>query len=408
MNEREFDVVVWGASGFTGRLVAAHLLECYGTGTQLRWALGGRSVAKLEQVRSELGAAASNVPLVFADADDQATLDALAARTRVVCTTVGPYARHGSKLVAACVEQRTHYCDLAGEVQWMRRMIDLHHRRAESTGARIVHSCGFDSIPSDLGVLYLQQAMQQRHGTVAAEVKLRVRDARGGFSGGTVASLLNTLEEAERDPSVRALIEDPYALNPEGERRGLDGPDRVLPLYDDDFDAWIAPFPMAPINTRVVRRSNALLGHPYGHDFRYEEGMLVPFGPLGFPFAAGLSAGTAVVGAAASIGAMRRALMPLLPRSGEGPSRQRRESGYWEIELLGRDPARREATLRVRLRGRGDPGYASTSRMLGESAVCLARDELLARGGVLTPAAAFGETLRNRLTARAGVTFEEL
>src|SRR5690606_21494649 len=177
------------------------------------------------------------------------------------------------------------------------------------------------------------------------------------------------------------------------ERRGLDGPDRLLPVFDDDFQSWVAPFPMAPINTRVVRRSNALLGYPYGHDFRYEEGMLVPFGPFGFPIAAGLSAGAAVMGAAASIGALRRALTPLLPRSGEGPSRERRESGYWEIELFGRDPAHREATLRVRLRGRGDPGYASTSRMLGEAAVCLARDALPGRGGVLTPAAAFGEAL---------------
>src|SRR5690606_6001021 len=188
------------------------------------------------------------------------------------------------------------------------------------------------------------------------------------------------------------------------ERRGLDGPDRLLPVFDDDFQSWVAPFPVAPINTRVVRRSNALLGFPYGHDFRYEEGLLVPFGPLGFPIAAGLSAGAAVAGAAASIGALRRALTPLLPRSGQGPARQRRETGYWEIELLGRDAARREATLRVRLRGRGDPGYASTSRMLGESAISLARDELLAHGGVLTPAAAFGEALISRLTARAEVT----
>jgi short subunit dehydrogenase-like uncharacterized protein len=404
MNEREFDVVVWGASGFTGRLVAAHLLAAYGVGGALRWALAGRSEMRLAEVRRGLGTEAAALPLILANADDAAGLEALARRTRVVCTTVGPYALYGSTLVAACAAQGTHYCDLTGEVPWMRRMIDAHHDHARQTGARIVHTCGFDSIPSDLGVWFLQREMGRRFGSAADRVKFRLRDARGGFSGGTIASLLNMQDEAERDAEVRAVLADPYGLNPDGERRGLDGPDRALPEFDADFDAWAAPFVMGTINTRVVRRSNALLGHAYGRDFRYDEALLVPFGVWGFPLAATVSAGTAVAGVAASIGPLRRTLSRLLPQPGQGPSRHVRESGYFRIELLGRNAA--GEVLRVAVRGDRDPGYGATSRMLGEAAVCLARDPLASPGGVLTPAVAMGDALLERLPVHAGVTFD--
>jgi len=399
-------VILWGATGFTGALVAEHMLSTYGVGGNLRWAIAGRSQARLEQVRSRLGESAAALPLVLADADDQELLDVLAARTRVVCSTVGPYAQHGSKLVAACVHHGTHYCDLTGEVQWMRRMIDTHHHRARETGARIVHTCGFDSIPSDLGTLFLQQEMQRRHDAPAGVVKLRVRDMRGGFSGGTVASMLNMMEEADRDPQIRRVIDDPYGLNPEGERSGLDGPERSLPEYDGDVGAWVTPFVMAAINTKVVRRSNALMQYAYGHDFRYDEGMVAPFGAWGFPVAASISAGSAAVSAAASVGALRRLLTPMLPKPGTGPSEQARSSGYFDIELLGKPGRDSAVALTVRVRGKGDPGYAATSRMLGEAAVCLARDDLTAPGGVLTPAVAMGEALLARLPLHAGVTFE--
>ncbi|MFU8817026.1 MAG: saccharopine dehydrogenase family protein [Pseudomonadales bacterium] len=408
MSEREFDVVLWGATGFTGRLVAEHLLRRHGVGGDLSWAIAGRSQAKLADLRHDLGERAAQLPLVLADADDQATLDAMAARARVVCTTVGPYALYGSKLVAACVHYGTHYCDLTGEVQWMRRMIDIHHQRAEETGARIVHTCGFDSVPSDLGVLFLQQEMQRRHDVTAIAVKFRARELRGGASGGTVASMLNMLDEAERDPSIRPLLEDPYGLNPAGERRGLDGPERKLPEYDSDFHGWVTPFLMAAINTKVVRRSHALMGFPYGRDFRYDEGMLIPFGGWGFPLAAGVSAGSAAFTAVAGIGAARRQLARLLPQPGQGPSARVRESGYYVIDLLGRHPHEPSAHLRVRVRGDGDPGYGSTSKMLGEAAVCLAKDELTSPGGVLTPAVAMGDALLQRLPLHAGVTFELL
>jgi short subunit dehydrogenase-like uncharacterized protein len=404
MNQREFDVILWGASGFTGRLVAEHLLAGYGIDGPLRWALAGRSQSRLAEVRRGLGAEAAELPLILADADDEASLDAMVKRTRVVCTTVGPYALYGSALVAACVAQGTHYCDLTGEVPWMRRMIDAHDQRARETGARIVHTCGFDSIPSDLGVWFLEREMQQRFGRGADRVKFRVRDARGGFSGGTIASMLNMQDEAVRDPDVRAVLADPYGLNPDGERRGLDGPERTLPEYDADFDAWVSPFVMGAINTRVVRRSNALLGYRYGREFRYDEAILLPFGVWGFPLAAMVSTGTAAAGAVSSVAALRRALSRLLPQPGQGPSRQARESGYFRIELLGKSGA--GAALRVAVRGDRDPGYGATSRMLGEAAVCLAKDPLASPGGVLTPSVAMGDALLERLPVHAGVTFD--
>ncbi len=289
-SDRELDLVLWGATGFTGRLVAAHLLARHGARGGLRWALGGRSRPKLEALRRELGEAAGDLPLVVGDGEDEASMGVLAARTRVVCTTVGPYARYGSKLVAACVHRGTHYCDLTGEVQWMRRMIDAHQKEAEASGARIVHTCGFDSIPSDLGVFFLQREMQARHGVPCARVKVRVAGFSGGFSGGTVASMLNMMDEMQRDPSVRRVMSDPYALNPEGERSGPDEPDRTTPAWDPDFEAWTAPFVMAGINTRVVRRTNALLGHPWGREFRYDEAMLMGSGPAGWLKAAGFTA----------------------------------------------------------------------------------------------------------------------
>lgn len=408
MSQREFDVVVWGASGFTGRLVAAHLLAAYGSGGDLRWALGGRSAEKLEAVRRDLGQAAAQLPLVLADADDQARLDTLVSRTHVVCSTVGPYALFGSKLVAACAHHGTHYCDLTGEVQWMRRMIDVNHRRAMDTGARIVHTCGFDSIPSDLGTLRVQQVMRAQHGVASARVKLRVRAMRGGVSGGTLHSLLNMLDEAQRDPAVRAVMDDPYALNPEGERRGLDGPDRTAPEYDRDCQAWVAPFVMGAINTRVVRRSNALSGYAYGRDFRYEEGLVMPLGPWGLPLAAGVGAGSAMLGAAASWGALRRTVESWLPQAGQGPSERARERGGYVIDLIGKHPHDPGADVTVQVRGEGDPGYGSTSRMLGEAAVCLAQDSLPDAAGVLTPALAMGDALLERLPQRAGVEFDVL
>lgn len=406
MQAREFDVVVWGASGFTGRLVAEHLLTRYGADGELRWALGGRNAARLEAVRSELGAAAAGLPILTANIDDAASLAALVARTRVICTTVGPYALYGSGLVAACAASGTHYCDLTGEVQWMRRMIDAHHETARQSGARIVHTCGFDSIPSDLGVFDLQRAFVERFGRPAERVAFRGLEFRGGFSGGTIASMLNMLNEADHDASIYPLLADPYGLNPAGERHGLDGPEPALPAFDNERRAWLTPFVMASINTKVVRRSNALAGYPYGHDFRYDEATVMPHGLWGFPAALAMSVASAAGMAAMRVPSVRRFVGKRLPQPGEGPSAAVRESGFYLLELTASTRVSAAQRLTLRIRGDRDPGYGSTARMLGESAVCLAQDALDSAGGVLTPATAMGGALVRRLTERAGITFE--
>src|SRR5210317_346729 len=278
----KYDVVVWGATGFTGRLVAQHLFQRYGVGADLTWAIGGRNAARLAAIARELSGDENGLPVLVGDSNDAASLDRIAAQTRVICSTVGPFALYGSEMVAACARNGTDYCYITGEVQWIRRMIDAHQATAETSGARIVNCCGFDSIPSDLGCLFLQNEMRQRHGTNCSEIRFRLRKARGAFSGGTVASLLNVMQEARGDRAVRRVLADPYALNPAGERSGPDGNDQRAPAYDSVAGGWTAPFVMAAINTRIVRRSNALLDYEYGRDFRYDESVLCGGGLLGF------------------------------------------------------------------------------------------------------------------------------
>ncbi len=400
---RDFDVVLYGATGFTGKLAAEYLLNKYGVDGELRWAMAGRSLGKLEQLRDELQN--NDIPLLTADSDEESSLQAMVERTRVICTTVGPYALYGSRLVAVCAAAGTHYCDLTGETQWMRKMIDAHQAAAEASGARIVHTCGFDSIPSDLGVLFLQKAIQAKHGVPAQHVKYRVVEAKGEFSGGTVASLINVMEEAVRDKSLRQLLADPYALNPAGSPTGDDVNDQTVALYDDDFERWTLPFVMAAINTRVVRRSNALLRQQYGDDFRYDEAMLAPKG-MGATKAK-LAAGAMTAGTAAlAFGPLRAIARRFLPKPGEGPSQEVRENGFYEILLHGKHPDDASKDMVAKVSGDMDPGYGSTSKMLAESAVCLALDELSCGGGFWTPASAMGDTLIARLQEHAGLSFE--
>ena len=280
-SDREFHIILWGASGFTGRLVAEYLLEKYGSGETLRWALAGRNQAKLEAVRDGIGAVAEALPILLADAADEASLAELVARASVICTTVGPYAKYGSKLVAACARSGTHYCDLTGEVHWIRRMIDAHQDEALASGARIVHTCGFDCIPSDLGAFFLQNEMQSRHGVSADYIKYRVKGFSGGASGGTIASMLHMMEEAGSDPEVMRVMNEPYSINPKGQRTGPDRAERFVPAYDEDFQQWTAPFVMAGVNTKVVRRTNALLVYASDADFRYDEPSLTIDKPAG-------------------------------------------------------------------------------------------------------------------------------
>ena len=407
MSDRSYDLVLWGATGFTGRLVAAHIRDH--APADLRWALGGRRRDALDGVASDLRL--PDLPVVVADAHDRDAMRALAADTRVVCTTVGPYAVHGTDLVAACAEEGTDYCDLTGELQWMRRMIDAHQADAEASGARILHACGFDSIPFDLGVVFTQQVMQDRHGAPAAVVHGRLKAARGAASGGTVASMVNILGEAVTDSDTRTLLRDPYGLNPVGQRQGPDGLERMLPQRDDDFGAWSGPFPMSPVNTRVVRRTHALLGHPWGTDFRYDEAMLTGSGPVGALTAAGIGVGMSVggvVGGLLSAAAPTRKLLErVLPDPGTGPSPDAQEKGFFDVRFVAEDAAS-GTTLRTRVLGDRDPGYGATSRMLGETALALAAGEATVGGGHWTPGAALADSLLRRLPAAAGVTFTVL
>ena len=386
---KPFDLVVHGATGFTGRLVVEYLLQRYPAGSGLRWAMGGRSAEKLAAVRDELGAPA-DTPLVVTDTRNSASLQALMDCTRLVLTTVGPYQLYGNELVAACAKAGVDYVDLCGEPAWMRRMIDAHEAQAKASGARIVFSCGFDSIPFDLGVFLLQTEMKARFGQPAHRVRGRVRKMKGTFSGGTAASLKATLAAAATEPGVLDLLRDPFALTP-----GFTGPRKPSGskhMVDEALgaDIWVAPFVMAAINTRNVHRSNFLLGQAYGADFVYDEMLVTGAGEKGEAIAQAVAADK-------SLGADDG------PKPGEGPSREEREAGFYDVLFLGEDAAGHQ--LRVGVSGDRDPGYGSTSKMITEAAVCLLQDRLDTPGGIWTPAAAMGQRLIDRLQAHAGLRF---
>jgi short subunit dehydrogenase-like uncharacterized protein len=398
---KDFDLVLFGATGFTGLLTAEYLVK---KRPAIRWALAGRSREKLERVRAGLAAidpAAAGLPLVVGDGLDPAAVDAMVRRTRVVCTTVGPYARYGGPLVAACAEHGVHYCDLTGEPVFVRASIDAHHDRAVATGARIVPCCGFDCIPSDLGVLMLHDHLAGKGGRLA-EAHYRLTRMRGRPSGGTVATLLAAAESA-LNPAVLRVVGDPYGLNPADAPRGPDRRDRLGPHFDAGTRHWTAPFVMAAINTRIVRRSNALLDFPYGEGFRYDEAIDTGAGPGGLARATAMSVGMGVLAATAVLPPGRALLSRFLPAPGEGPSREERERGSFRVEIhaVGASGDRLTGVVAADR----DPGYGATSIMLGESALSLAEDALPERGGVLTTASCMGMALVDRLR-QAGMTFD--
>jgi len=403
--DRSLDVVVFGATGFTGRLVAGYLADH--APADARIALAGRSEEKLAGVRSGLGARASEWPLLTADSSDPASLARLAGATRVVATTVGPYARYGLPLVEACAAAGTHYADLAGEVLFMRDSIDRHHGTAAAAGTRVVHACGFDSIPSDLGVLLLHEAARSDGSGELEDTTLVVTGAKGSFSGGTFASMKGQLDEARANRERGRIVNDPYALSPRrseepdlGDERDMRGVRR-----DDQLGGWLAPFVMAAINTRVVRRSNALQEWAYGRRFRYQEVMGFGSGLTAPAKAVGVTAGIGALAAGLSFGPARGLLDRVLPEAGEGPDEQSREAGFFRIEIHARTLGGARYVCRVA--AQGDPGYAATSVMLGESALCLALDgdRMPPYAGALTPAIAMGPALVERLRS-AGFTFE--
>ena len=402
---RPFDIVVWGATGFTGRLVVEYMAARYPPGDAITWAVGGRNREKLERTLDAIAFSGERPEIIVADGMDAESMRDMALCTRVVLTTVGPYAKYGDALVAACAENGTDYCDLTGETQWVRRMLDEHEETARSSGARILMSCAFDSIPSDIGVHVLNREAVRLHGRPCHSITMLVRAMRGGASGGTIASILNVIEEARSDRAVARLMNNPYALNPAGEQDGPDGRDQSGAVFNELEGVWTGPFIMAAINTRTVRRTNALLDYPYGRDFRYSEATIAGRGLAGRMKATMMSLGIRLAVVAAAVPTLKnRLLKPMLPEPGEGPTREERESGFFNLLMIGELGDGK--TLRLRIKGDRDPGYGSTSKMLAETAVSLALDDPGTGGGMWTPAAALGDRLAERMVENAGLTFE--
>lgn len=385
-SKRELGIVIYGATGYTGRLVVEYFNRQYGVDGDISWAMAGRSLDKLISVRDELGVDES-VPLVVADAADQQSLEAMVQRAAIILTTVGPYQLYGSELVAACASFGTDYVDLCGEPVWMHQMINQHTQAAMESGARIIFSCGFDSIPFDMGVFFLQQTAISRMAKTASRVKGRVRQMKGSFSGGTQASFTATMAAAGRDPAVIEVLKDPFALS--NNHPGPEQPRGNQPFFDDALQSWVAPFVMASINTKNIHRSNLLLGHQYGANFVYDEMFVTGPGDAGEKLARAMATGNALGD---------KVLQP-----GEGPSKEERDNGGFDILMIGE--ADDGSEVRISVTGDCDPGYGSTSKMVAESAICLLRNADIVEGGIWTPAPAMGSLLIRRLRDFAGLTF---
>jgi short subunit dehydrogenase-like uncharacterized protein len=377
----EFDIIVYGATGFTGRLVAEYLAQRYGVGGEIKWAMAGRSADKLAQVRDEI-AAPKDTPLIVADAADPASVRAMVGRAKAILTTVGPYQLYGSDLVAACAAAGTDYLDLSGEPNWMAEMIAAHDAAAKASGARILFSCGFDSIPFELGVYFTQGLARTKLGHAVSRMKGRVRSMRGGLSGGTAASGKATMQAIQKNPALIQVMMDPFALTP-----GFKGPEQPRgdqKQMDPDLGVEVGPFMMATINTKNVHRSNLLQGHAYGADFAYDEmSIITPGAPTEF----------ADLGGAGG------------PQPGEGPSKEDREAGFYDLLFVGIDKDGRQ--VRGSVYGDKDPGYGSTSKIIAETAICLVKDAAGVPGGVWVPGAAMGDKLVARLQKNAGLTFKD-
>ena len=386
---KKLDIVVYGATGFTGQLVAEYLAAQYKHDKQLKWAMAGRSLEKLAGVRDAVGAPV-DTPLIEADSSDVGSLRAMVEQTKSVMTTVGPYQWYGNDLIAACATSGTDYLDLCGEPVWMRQMIDKHEAAAKASGARIVFSCGFDSVPFELGAFFVQEQAKRVFGAPASRVKGRVRDITFILSGGTAASAKATFDAVAKDLSLVAILNDPFALTPGF--TGAKQPKGNKPVYEEDLKSWAAPFMMALINTRNVHRSNMLMGFPYGKDFLYDEMVLTGAGERGEANAKKVMA------------ANNEKTGPNARKPGEGPSKEEQENGLYDLLYVAIAPDGRQ--VRASVKGDRDPGYGSTSKMISECAVCLLRDTPDVPGGFWTPGAAMGDRLIKRLVDHAGLTFQ--
>ena len=398
IDKREFDIIIWGASGFTGRLVAEYLYKNYNS-KDLKWAIAGRDNQKLISIRKTF--LNDEVPIVLADSFDETSLNKMTQRANVICSTVGPYAKYGSLLVKSCIKNKTHYCDLAGEAQWIRKMIDLYHEEAIRNQVKIVNSCGYDSIPSDMGVYFINKNLSKKNLTI----KMRVTGTKGGYSGGTYASMQNIIKEASSDREVRKSLTNPYGLNPVGEQSGHDKRDLSSVVFDKKIKSWIAPFLMAGINTKIVRRSNALSNYNYGKDFKYDEAVMTGKGIKGQ--LAGIMLSIPLILLAAKPGSILNKIFSFfVPKPGQGPDKKERESGYFSSKFFVFDEHSNSSIFKVT--GDRDPGYGSTSKMLAESAVCLAKDNLDNTFGIITPSYAMGNNILERLVSNAGLSFKRI
>ena len=405
MINKEFDIVVFGATSFVGKILCNYLANEY-TEPNLTWAMAARSEKKLNKLKVSLGENAAAIPLIIADSSDEQALQSMCEKTELIISTVGPYALYGELLVKICCQLGTDYCDLTGEPQWIRRMISQYEDDAKRSGARIVNCCGFDSIPSDLGVKFLQDHAQRHFGSYCDVVKLRVKVLKGGASGGTIASGLNLYKEASADPEIRKEMRDPYSLCPTGHACTAHQ-HNVAVEFDEDFDSWAGPFIMASINTRVVLRSNALLDGHYDENFKYDEALLTSATNKGEKAAKRISIGTKVSMFMMAFAAMRwLAARFFLPSPGEGPTPEQQLKGCYDLRLLGRTP--QGGRVRVKVTGDRDPGYGSTAKMLAQAGLSLRRDvdEGEVGGGFWTPATVFNDKLITRLIDYAGMDFE--
>ena len=402
MQQKNFDLIIWGATGFTGQLVVEYLWKEYGK-SDLKWAIAGRDSKKLEQVISKFGM--QGIPFLIADSFDLPSLKELASQTKVICSTVGPYSMYGDALVKACVEESCNYCDLTGEVPWMRKTIDQYHHEAIARKIKIVHSCGFDSIPSDLGVLEVQRTFFEKHGYYAGNVFTRIATLKGELSGGTYSSMSNLITEARTDKSIQKILSNTFALNPDPGYQGAEQSDLKSVKKDKITGLWICPFIMSGINTKIVRRSHALMNFPYGHKFIYKEALMCGKGFTGWVKANAILLALGLFLAAKPGSFLKKIIDWKMPKPGEGPNEKSRNEGYFKFLIFAQGHNEDESIIAVR--GDKDPGYGSTSRMLAESAICLALGAQLPQVfGVLTPSVAMGKELLNRLETKAGVTFK--
>jgi short subunit dehydrogenase-like uncharacterized protein len=387
MSNREFDVVIFGASGYTGKLVAEYMQDQYGDDISIKYAIAGRNTEKLLEVKKDLNLN-EDIKILEVDSNDLDSLDKMTSSAKCILTTVGPYQLYGSKLVESCAKNGTDYVDLTGEPGWMYEMINAHKETAQKSGARIVFSCGFDSIPFDLGVYFVQKAAKEKFGKPAPHVRGRVKAMNGEFSGGTIASLGATMSTLKEKPELIKVLANPFSLT-----EGFEGPSQLddsKPLLDEKMNMWLAPFVMAPINTKNIHRSNALLDHAYGKDFCYDEMMIAGEGDEGEQIAKAMSSGNPMGG-------------DNVPQPGEGPSKESREQGNYDVLFFA---DLEEGSIGARVTGDMDPGYGSTSKMIAESALCLVQDCSNLEGGIYTPAPSMGEKLIDRLIKKAGLTFD--